>query len=185
MQLCILGLKGSHTADDTLSEILELDGEKNRWLLEVATIARPLVGRVRVGVTFPDGESKTFHEGDLSKAAGELGGWTGYYVSALAGPFGSIFATSEGQEEGSALGSEAEQSLFHLDDVKKVLPRDSSAMVLIAQDDLCGALIKMAEDYSPKVVRLEVEDDLRERLEALELRVQLAAQAGAGEPARY
>ena len=57
MQICILGFKGSHAADDAYAEVLELEGEDHRWLLEVGTMARPRVGRVRVGVTFPDGET--------------------------------------------------------------------------------------------------------------------------------
>ncbi|HSY38232.1 MAG TPA: hypothetical protein VLA79_01855 [Polyangia bacterium] len=173
MEMCILGFKGSQAADDAYAEVLELDGENNRWLLEVGAIARPRVGRVRVGVTFPDGESTTFHEGDLAKAASELGGLTGYYVSALAGPFGSMFAAGEGEGAGRLLGSDGEQRLFHLDDVKKALPRDSSALVLIANEETCDALVTMFEPSRPAVViRAAVEPELRARLEALELRLQ-------------
>ena len=173
MQMCILGFKGSQAADDAYAEVLELEGENNRWLLEVGAIARPRVGRVRVGVTFPDGEATTFHEGDLAMAASDLGGLTGYYVSALAGPFGSMFAAAEAEMAGSLLASEAEQRLFHLDDVKKALPRDSSALVLIANEETCDALVTMFEPSRPMVViRADVEPDLRARLEALERRLQ-------------
>jgi hypothetical protein len=172
MQICILGFKGSQAADDAYAEVLELEGEKNRWLLEVGAIARPRLGRVRVGVTFPDGEAATFHEGDLAKAASDLGGLTGYYVSALAGPFGSMFAATEGETAGQSLGSDAEQ-LFHLDDIKKALPRDSSALVLIANDETCDAMVTMFELSRPVVViRAEVEPELRARLETLERRLQ-------------
>jgi hypothetical protein len=173
MEICILGFKGSQTADDAYAEVLELEGENNRWLLEVGAIARPRVGRVRVGVTFPDGESATFHEGDLAKAASDLGGLTGYYVSALAGPFGSMFAAGEGAGAGHSLASDGEQRLFHLDDVKKALPRDSSALVLIANDETCDAMVTMFEPSRPVVViRAEVEPALRARLETLERRLQ-------------
>ena len=177
MQICILGFKGSHAADDAYAAVLELEGEDNRWLLEVGTIARPLVGRVRVGVTFPDGETTTVHEGDLTKAAEALGRLTGYYVSALAGPFGSMFAAAEGASAGRALGSEAERRLFHMGDVEKALPRDSSALVLVAEVDTCDALVRMFDSYSPKVIRAQVEPELRARLEALERRVQQVAPA--------
>jgi hypothetical protein len=80
-------------------------------------------------------------------------------VSALAGPYGSIAAAADAASTARAYGSAAEQRLFHIDDIKKVLPRDSSALVLIAKDD---------------IVRVEVEPDLRARLEALERRVQRA-----------
>jgi hypothetical protein len=172
MQICILGFKRSQAADEAYAEVLELEGERNRWLLEVGAIARPRVGRVRVGVTFPDGEGTTFHEGDLAKAASNLGGLTGYYLSALAGPFGSMFAAGEGERAGRLLGSDAEQRLFHMDDVKNALPRDSSALVLIANEETCDALVTMFESCSPLVIRAPVEPELRARLEALERRLQ-------------
>jgi hypothetical protein len=172
MQICVLGFKGSHAADDAYDEVLELEGEDNRWLLEVGTVARPLVGRVRVGVTFPDGETTTIHEGDLIKAAEDLGRLTGYYVSALAGPSGSMFAVAEGKAAGRSLGREAEKRLFHVGDVQKALPRDSSALVLVAEDDTCDAMVRMFDSYSPMIIRAEVEHELRARLEALERGVQ-------------
>ena len=180
MQICILGFKGSHSADDAYGEILDADGVDNPWLLEVGTIARPLVGRVRVGVTFPDGDSKTFHEGDFTKAVAELGGLTGYYVSALAGPFGSMFAVADAEAAAASFGSDAEQRLFHMNDMKKALPRDSSALVLIARDATCDALVGLFKGYSPTVVRIDVEPELRERLQALEVRAQQASEALAG-----
>jgi hypothetical protein len=177
MQICILGFKGSHSADDAYSDVLDAEGVRNPWLLEVGTIARPLVGRVRVGVTFPDGDSKTFHEGDFTNAVADLGGLTGYYVSALAGPFGSLFAAVDAESEAASFGSDVEQRLFHMDDIKKVLHRDSSALVLIAQDTTCDALVDMFDGYSPIVVRIDVEPALRARLRALEVRAQQASQA--------
>ena len=177
MQICILGFKGSHAADDAYAEVLELEGQDNRWLLEVGTIARPRVGRVRVAVTFPDGETTTLHDGDLSEAAGDLGRLTGYYVSALAGPFGSMFATAKGESAGRALGSEAEKRLFHVGDIQAALPRDSSALVLVAGDDTCDALVRLFASYSPEIIRGKVEPELRARLKALESRVQQSVPA--------
>jgi hypothetical protein len=51
--------------------------------------------------------------------------------------------------------------------------------VLIAKEDTCDALVRLFKSYSPSVIRLQVEPDLRARLEALELRVaeQQSAQA--------
>lgn len=178
MQICILGFEGSHAADDAYVEVLELEGQDNRWLLEVGVIARPRVGRLRVGVTFPDGETATLHEGDLAKAGADLGRLTGYYVSALAGPFGSsMFAVAEGASARRSLGSEADRRLFHMGDLETALPRDSSALVLVAEDDACDALVRMFAPYSPMVIRGQVEPELRARLEALERRVQQATPA--------
>lgn len=170
MQICILGFTGSHAAEDAYAEVLELEGEDHRWLLEVGTIARPRVGRMRVGVTFPDGESATLHEGEIADAAAGLGRLTGYYVSALTGPFGSIFAATDVEP-----GRETDRRLFHLDDVEKALPRDSSALVLVAEADACDALVRMFDSYGPLVIRANVEPELRARLDALERLVQRSA----------
>jgi hypothetical protein len=169
MEICILQYDGSYNAEDNLKEVMDLQGKQYPWLHDVGTIARPLVGRVRIGVTFPDGQSKTFREGDLANTAEALGGYTGYYVSSLFGPLSSMFATVNAGMEARAAGDEAEQRLFHLDEIKKALPRDSSALVLIAQTDVCDAMVKLFEfsEPRPKVIRRQAADELRKRLEAL------------------
>jgi hypothetical protein len=81
MELCLLKFGGSKGADDALSEVLDAEGTENPWLLEVGVVARPRIGRLRFGLTFPDGTSKTLREGDLADAIAEMGGLTGYYLS--------------------------------------------------------------------------------------------------------
>jgi hypothetical protein len=110
MELCVLKFEGSRAAEEALTEVLDAEGQRNRWLLEVGVLARPLVGRLRIAVTYPDGQSNTFHEGDLADAVSGLGAYTGYYISSLAGPFASMFATVDAAATGDALGSEAERS---------------------------------------------------------------------------
>jgi hypothetical protein len=171
MELCVLRFEGSHGAEDALNEVIDAEGVRNPWLLEVGMVARPLLGRVRVGVTFPDGKSTTFHEGDLAEAASDLGAYTGYYVSALAGPFGSMWRSIEASVAGAEMGSEAEQELFHLDEIKKALPRDSSALLLIAEPKLCDVMVNLFKAYDPKVIRRDATEELRKRLEALHSRL--------------
>jgi uncharacterized membrane protein len=167
MEICILKFDGNHTAEDALKEVVDANADRNPWLHDIGVVARPLVGRVRVGATFPDGKSKTFHEGDLADAIADLGAYTGYYVSALAGPLGSMIGSVNAALAAGERGSEVERKLFHLDEMKKALPRDSSALVLIAQSDICNAMVEMFKSYSPKVVRRQVAEELRQRLEAL------------------
>ena len=62
MELRVLKFEGRHGAEDALNEVIDTEGVRNPWLLEVGVVARPLLGRVRIGVTFPDGKSTTFHE---------------------------------------------------------------------------------------------------------------------------
>lgn len=169
MEICILQFPGNHIAEDDLKEAIQLQGKQYPWLHDVGMIARPLAGRVRIGVTFPDGQSKTFREGDLANVAEAFGGYTGYFISCLFGPLSSMFATVNAGLEARAVGDEAEQRLFHLDEIKKALPRDSSALVLVAQPDICDEMVKVFESFEPppKVIRRQVADELRKRLEAL------------------
>jgi hypothetical protein len=187
MEICILKFDGSHSAEDAFKEVVDAQGDRNAWLHDIGTIARPLIGRVRVGATFPDGKSQTFHEGDLADAVESLGAYTGYYVSSIAGPFSMVAGAINAGLAARAQGEEAEQRLLHLDDLKKALPRDSSALVLIADTQTCDAMVKLFKSYSPKVVRRQVADELRQRLDTLHRQfVQEIAQAEAeGAPAPH
>src|SRR5262249_42076607 len=111
MEICILKFDGNHAAESALKEVIDAEGVRSPWLHDVGMIARPLIGRVRVGATFPDGTAKTFHEGDLADVVAELGGYTGYFVSALAGPLGSIFGAANAATLSNAWGSEMEERL--------------------------------------------------------------------------
>jgi uncharacterized membrane protein len=167
MEICILKFAGSRNAEDALAEVIDAAADRNPWLHDIGVVARPLVGRVRVGATFPDGQSKTFHEGELADAAADLGAFTGYFLSALTGPFGAMTGVVRAATLAGASASEAEGRLFHLDELKKALPRDSSALVLIATPEMCDATEELFKPYEPRVVRRQVADELRQRLQAV------------------
>lgn len=185
MEICILKLDGSHSAEDALKEQLDAKGDRNPWLYDVGTIARPLIGRVRIGATFPDGNSVKFHEGDLTKAVGELGAYTGYYLAQLAALHESrIAAAARGGSTGKSVGGAMENELFRIDAIKEALPRDSSALVLIADTKLCDAMVETFKSYDPQVVRRDVADELRKRLQAYHDQLaQTFAQAAGESPA--
>jgi len=186
LQLCVLRFEGSHAADDALDEVIELEGARHHWLLEVGAVARPLIGRLRVSATFLDGESATLHEGDLADAIADLGGYTGYYVSALAGPVASLLDATEAVRVARVHGRAGEEQLFHLEEVKRALPRDSSALVLIADPRICDAMVEMFSAYNPKVIRREVGDELRGRLRLVALRAaQMSGQVELGTATPY
>jgi uncharacterized membrane protein len=171
MELCILKFDGSKGADDALSEVLDVEGAENPWLLDVGVVARPLIGRVRFGLTFPDGNSKTLREGDLADAVAEMGGLTGYYLSSLAGPFGSMFGAVNAALDAGAKGSAMEERLLHLEELKKALPRNSSALVFLGDSRACDAMVELFSPYGPEVVRRDATDELRQRLEAIHERL--------------
>jgi len=171
MEICILKFDGSRDAENALKEVSEAKGDRNPWLYDIGVISRPLVGRVRVAASFPDGKSKTFHEGDLADAVADLGAYTGYFVSALTGPLGQVIGAVRAATVAGAAGSEAEQRLLHLDEVKKALPRDSSVLVLVATPQICDAMVDAFKSYQPKVIRRDVADELQQRLQGLHERL--------------
>jgi uncharacterized membrane protein len=171
MEIGILKFDGNHTAQDALKEVIDAQADRNAWLHDIGMISRPLIGRVRMAASFPDGKSKTYRESDLANAVADLGAYTGYFVSALAGPFGSMFATVNAAMAAGERGSALEERLLHLDEIKKQLPRDSSALVLVADSDTIDAMVELFKPYEAKVIRRDVADELRQRLDALHRRV--------------
>jgi hypothetical protein len=178
LEICVLAFSGAHAAEDALKDVLAKNGDKNPWLFDVGTIARPLIGRVRVGATFPDGKEAVLHEGDLGKVAGELGGYTGYYVSALAGPLGSMIGSLNAEMAAETWGTDEEQKLFHLDALKKLLARDSSALVLIAEKKRCDELVELFKPFRSSVLRRDAAAELGKLLRELHDRLAAGVQAG-------
>jgi hypothetical protein len=178
MEIGILKFIGSHTAEDALKEVIDAQADRNPWLHEIGMVSRPLIGRLRIAASFPEG-TKTYRESDLADKAADLGAYTSYLVSALTGPIGSMIATVDAALAAGERGSELEERVFHLDEIKQQLPRDSSALLLVASPDKIDAMVELFESYEPKVVRRDAGDELRQRLEALHNRVvqQIAAQA--------
>jgi uncharacterized membrane protein len=186
MELCILKFEDSHDAEVALKEVIDAQGDRNPWLHDVGMVARPLLGRVRIGATFPDGKSSTFHEGDLGDAFAGLGAYTGYFLSTLTGPLEGMFKTVNLSMAAGSLGSDAERRLLHLDEIKKALPRGSSALALVADTETCDQMVDLFESYQPQVIRRDVAEELRQRLEALHQTIAkgiLQASAGSA-PAR-
>jgi hypothetical protein len=167
MEACILKFAANHNAEDALQEATETLGDGDPWLHDIATVSRPLVGRVRIGASFSDG-ANVFREGDLARRAGALGVYTGLYVSMLLGPLSALFVPTEGGVSGAQLGALAEENLLHFAEIKKLLRPDSSLMVLLGSTETCDAMVRTFQSYyDHKVIRRAVPDDLRQTLEAL------------------
>jgi uncharacterized membrane protein len=179
MEIGILKFDESHAAEEALQEVSDAEADRNPWLHEVGMIARPLLGRLRISASFPESKTKTFHESDLADAVGDLGAYTGYFVSALAGPLGSLFATVEAGMAAGEQGAELEERLFHIDEIKDQLPRDSSALILVANTATIDKMVELFEKFDPKVIRRDAESELGQRLHEIHQRLveRLAARA--------
>jgi uncharacterized membrane protein len=179
MEIAILKFDGSYAAEDALKEVTDAEGDRNPWLHEIGIVSRPLIGRVRIAASFPEGKTKTYRESDLADAVADLGAFTGYFVSSLAGPLGQMFASVNASMAAGGRASELEERLFHIDEIKQQLPRDSSALVLLASSDTIDTMVDLFDRFDAKIIRREAADELRQRLDALHRRVaqELAARA--------
>lgn len=75
-----------------------------------------------------------------------------------------------------ALGGALEDKLLRVDDIKQVLPRGSSALVLVATPPINDALVDMFNVWSPEVIRRDVAEEVERRLHTLEQRARNAQQ---------
>jgi hypothetical protein len=168
MEIGILVFDGKHSAEDALEEIFDAEADRRPWLHEVGVISRPVLGRLTIRASYPENKQAIYREGDLSKRAGDFSAYTGYMLGALAGPFRqSLLALGAGDavEERAA---EREKKLFHIDELKEILPRASSALVLIAEPDVIDEMVAAFEKYDPmKTVRRDVGQEMQKRLRAL------------------
>ncbi len=181
MEACILKFDGANTADDALKKVADAKADRNPWLHEVGVVKRPLLGRISIRATFADDKATEVREGDIRSAVAEAGSMTGYLVGSLVGPLHAEFAATQGGARGKGVGKTLEKMLAPFDEIKRDLPRDSSALVLVATPAVNDRMVELFATWSPKVIRKDVEQEVERRLETFRQKTlqDLSAQAGA------
>jgi len=164
MEVCILKFGSADGADDALKQVINAEGDRNPWLYDVGVVRRPLLGRMSIRATFAD-EAPT-KEGDVKAKFADAGSMTGYLVGSLAGPLHADIAALEGRGQGAGVGKAVEKQLLRIDEVKRNLPRDSSALVLVAPPEVNDRMVQMFVSYSPEVIRKDVAQEVVKSLEA-------------------
>jgi uncharacterized membrane protein len=183
MEICVLKFDDTHEAQRALEEALDKFGDEMTWLHDVAVVSRPIVGRVKISGTFLD-RSLTYREGDLTAAAGNLGAYTGYVVANFFGPLLAPLSMLSADTEAEMRAADVEEELFRFDDIKQKLPRGSSALVLVADREICNRFAAMFKDREPDEIRRALEPELKRRFDEIHRRVAqiLKALAGGVEP---
>jgi hypothetical protein len=151
-------------ADEALEDVSDAEADPRPWLNEVGVVSRPILGRLTIRANFPDGEKLVHREGDAAAMAENLGAYTGYLLGNLLGPLRSSFLALEGSSAAEDRAAPIEKKLFHIDELKEILPRDSSALVLIAETPICDAMVEVFSKYEPKVIRRTLTSALGHRL---------------------
>jgi hypothetical protein len=167
MEFCILLFNGADSATNALKIVLDAKADRNPWLFDIGTIARSRDGRVRMSATCPGIRSKTVRE-DATNASEALDAYSAYFVSSLARPLTSLFTTPDADLEAAERSSE-----LHLQDLRRKLSGDSSALVLITSTETGDQFVSAFGfcDPKPTVIRHDLTDALRKQLEELDLMV--------------
>jgi uncharacterized membrane protein len=168
MEICILKFKGANDADDALKQVSAAEADRHSWLHEVGVVRRPLVGRISIRATFADDQAVEVRQGELASKIADAGGMTGYLIGSLVGPMHADMAAMSGLVRGTSAGKALEKQLLNIDDIKSVLPRNSSALVLIATPAINDQMANLFTKWSPEVIRRDVAQEVQKRLQAFQ-----------------
>jgi hypothetical protein len=161
MEICVLKFKKTNRAEEALTKLA--DNEKKShvqpWLREVGVIKRPLVGRVSIHPT----RMPPAREGEMT----ETRKWTGHLVSSLAGPLRARVEALRSKTPAATAAEEVEKLVLGIDDLKAIVPRRSSALVLVAAPETCDDMVQSLAPWKPEVIRHEFTTELRQLLEKL------------------
>jgi uncharacterized membrane protein len=166
MEICILRFSDTHDAEDALKEVIDAKADRYPWLHQVGAVKRPLLGKISISATYD--EPTEVRQGDLASRVEDAGALTGYLIGSLVGPLHAEMAAFEGAMRGGAAGDTLEGKLMRIDDIKRVLPRDSSALVLIATREINDQFVDLFQGWAPQVIRRDVSDEIERRLHDFE-----------------
>jgi hypothetical protein len=177
MEACILKLRKVDQAEEALSKTLSEKGEQDPWLHEVGVIKRPLIGRISIRATYAD--PSDIREGDIAHQLAEAGKWTGYLVGSLAGPMHARVEALRAKRAVAPIAKRVEKALLGIDDIKDLLPRGSSALVLVASPDICDRMTELFAPWQPEVIRRDLEDEVKGLLDDLHREAERGTEAAA------
>jgi uncharacterized membrane protein len=166
MEVCILKFSGTSDADSALKDVVDGQADRHPWLHDVGVVSRPLLGKISISATYDD-EAAEIEQGELASTVESAGAMTGYLIGSLVGPLHAEMAALEAASQARSLGDALEDKLLHVDEIKQILPRGSSALVLVATPDINDAFVEMFDLWSPAVVRRDVAEEVEERLHTL------------------
>lgn len=158
MEMAVITFDGTHHAEQELSGLRA--SRDDAWLTEVAVLEHHRGGRYSMKATTPEYGEKG-HVG----AGATAGGLTGLAVGAIAGPLGLVFWGTMGAMTGGALGDTGSQGAFDqlVDQVKDALPRNSSALILVADPSTAEEFVAAA-GADRQVSRQQLTDEQVEHL---------------------
>ena len=158
MEMAVITFDGTHNAEQALSGLRA--SRDDAWLTEVAVLEHHRGGRYSMKATTPDYGEKG-HVG----AGATIGGLTGLALGTIAGPLGILFWGTMGAMTGGVAGDTGSAGAFDplVEQVKDALPRNSSALILVAEPSTAEEFIAAA-GADRQVSRQQLTDEQVEEL---------------------
>ena len=158
MEMAVITFDGTNHAEKALSALRA--SQDDAWLTEVAVLEHHRGGRFSMKATTPDYGEKG-HVG----AGATAGGLTGLALGAIAGPLGLVFWTTMGAMTGGMAGDTGSTGTYDplVTQVKEALPRNSSALILVAEPSTAEEFIAAA-GADRQVSRQQLTDEQVEHL---------------------
>lgn len=165
VEMAAVAFDGTHTAEMELSALRT--SRDDPWLNEVAVLEHHSGGRFSMKATSPD-----YGDEDHVGAGIAIGGGTGLLLGMIAGPLGLLFWGTMGALTGGAVGASEQPGAFDplVEQVKDALPRNSSALILVAENATAEELVSAVEARGRQVVRQEMTDEQVEQLKQAAVR---------------
>lgn len=177
MEICIIRFSDTHDADEALEKVLNAEGSRYPWLHDVAVVRRPVLGKISIRVAFADDEQPVeLKQGDLGSRSVDAGAMTGYLIGSLVGPLHADMAALEGAARARSAGKAVGDKIMFVDEIKQVLPRGSSAIVLVASPEINDEFVRLYSSFGPDIIRRDLAREVEQRLQTFEDKVRAAAQ---------
>ncbi len=165
LKLGVVIYSGAGRADEVLTGFQELHPADYEWTENIGVIERHKTGRISMYGALGSDESWG-EEGAKPVVGLSAGGVTGALIGALAGPAGMATGGALGLALGGIFGAadeeESDQPVFDI--IRAKLGKDSSALVLLADEGYVDRLVAATGKDAREVYQQKVREELRGRL---------------------
>ena len=166
LKLGVVVYSGADRADEVLTGFRDLNPMESEWTDNVGVIERHKNGRISTYGAI--GTDDSWGEEGAKPAVGlSAGAVTGMLLGTLAGPAGVAAGGALGLTLGGIIGTADEESsdepTFEI--IRAKLSRDSSALVLLADEEYVDKLVAATRKDARDVYQQSVREELRGRLD--------------------
>ena len=166
LKLGVVIYSGAGRADEVLTGFQELHPTEFDWTDNIGVIERHKAGRISMYGALGSDESWG-EEGAKPLVGLSAGGVTGALIGALAGPAGMAMGGALGTALGGIFGAADEDVSDEpaFDIIRGKLSKDSSALVLLADEGYVDRLVAATGKDAREVYQQKVREELRGRLD--------------------